>query len=195
MKKRSQTKLSAEEIELLRLEALKLKRIQEQLDILRKSQEFTEEPGKDESLDRFNEKRRASKIEFDPVSIYILDDPQAYIKKFPKKFYNLLRKLNGIDPKSNKKPNIFGHYTNLIIYRRLFPGSFQKLKARNRKNENGVRDFYHHQFLTPIGIELVLGFIQDSIDWMEKYSTMHEFLLAYCREFKIQYTYQPNLFE
>ena len=46
------------------------------------------------------------------------------------------------------KPDVIGHYTNDIVYRRLAPGILEELKRRNPKSIKGYREAKHHQWLT-----------------------------------------------
>lgn len=165
-------------------------KINEELDaLLHRTYEPIENKGSDESLDHYNLLRRI----LGPNEDLLLDDPQSYIPRIKIEYYKEMRRLCGIDPESNYKPKVFGHYTNLIIYKRFPAGTLPRLRLKNPKNEEGVREFYFHQYLSPKGVFNLLTFVDDSIKGMKQHTIMQHFLHDYCREHKIPY--QSTLFD
>lgn len=158
-------------------------------DLLRRTYEPIENKGSDESLDRLNLLKQI----LGPGGVLLLDDPQSYIPRIKKEYYKEMRRLCGIDPESDFKPKMFGHYTNLLIYKRFPAGTLPSLRLKNPKNEDGVREFYFHQFLSPQGVFNLLTFVDDAIKGMKQHTNMQHFLHDYCKEYKIPY--QTTLFD
>lgn len=81
---------------------------------------------------------------------YLIDEWAKWTKRFPDDFYKHLFRLKGLPypPKSMKKPQYVGHWTNDIIYRRLAPGVLKELKRKNPRQPSGHRKRKFHQYLT-----------------------------------------------
>ena len=47
-----------------------------------------------------------------------------------------------------KRPSIIGLYANVIVYRRLAPGVFRELDAKNPRLPGGNREHRYHQWFT-----------------------------------------------
>lgn len=84
------------------------------------------------------------------LSAYISPELLPWTRRFPPEFYKQLFRVYGWEflPLSVKKPKAVGSLTNKLIYEKLPQGVLEELKAKNPKNENGNRNYKHHQFLS-----------------------------------------------
>ena len=98
----------------------------------------------------YTEIRNRSELE-KILEIYICEEFRKWNEKFPNEFFKQIYRLHGWQwPKINKNhPQYVGKIINKNIYERLPEGVLEELKIRNPTNENGIRNYRHHQFLTP----------------------------------------------
>ncbi len=80
---------------------------------------------------------------------FIAKELQDWTKTFPSEFYEQIFRLKNwpFDPKSVKRPQVIGHYTNDIVYKRLAPGVLAELTKKNPKVD-GKRKHKLFQWLT-----------------------------------------------
>lgn len=81
---------------------------------------------------------------------FIAKELQAWTKTFPDEFYRHMFRLKGwiYDPSSVKRPQVIGHYTNNLVYKRLAPGVLNELKRKNPSIKSGRRKYKNFQWLT-----------------------------------------------
>lgn len=81
---------------------------------------------------------------------YISEELREWTKKFPDEFFKQTYRLyNWEYPKVGKNhPQYIGKIINKYVYDRLPPGVLEELKKKNPANENGNRNYRHHQFLS-----------------------------------------------
>lgn len=83
------------------------------------------------------------------LSTYINDEAKKWVKTFPDQFFEDIYKMRHWTwDKSVGKPQFLGKIINDIVYERIAPLVYKKLKEMNPKLENGYRRYKHHQFLT-----------------------------------------------
>ena len=81
---------------------------------------------------------------------FIAEHLQPWTKTFPYEFYEGIFRLKGWDgPTGEARPQVIGHYTNDIVYKRLAPGVLQELRRLNPTSPTGSRRSKHHQWFTP----------------------------------------------
>lgn len=151
-------------------------------ELLERSYEPQQDPGEDEALEKLS---RRKVLIYDPIDRIIVAEARAYVVKYERPFYDEFRRLSGIV--GDKKPKIFGHYTNLIVYKRYPPGTLMRLKKLNPKDENGRRKYYYHQFLSEYAEIQLITIIDESITMMQGYTELQAFLHDYCKMFNIPY--------
>lgn len=164
-----------------------LDRDQKRKQLLERSYETPQDSGADEALEKLS---RIKALITDPIDRIIVSEPRAYVVKFERRFYKEFRRLCGI--LGDIKPKIFGHYTNLIVYKRYPPGTLMRLKKLNPKDENGKRKYYYHQFLSEYAEIQLMTIIDETITMMQRYTDMQAFLHDYCKMYNIPY--QSTLF-
>lgn len=72
-----------------------------------------------------------------------------WVKTFDDNFFEMIYKMRGWNWTGvSNRPGIVGVWINDIVYERLAPAILNELRRLNPKNENGNRNFKHHQFLT-----------------------------------------------
>lgn len=88
---------------------------------------------------------------------YIAKEMRPWVKTFKADFYRQIYRLNGWeweadaqDPDARPQciPQIVGHWTNNIVYRRLAPGVLDELQRLTPRNEDGRLDHHMHRHLT-----------------------------------------------
>ena len=81
---------------------------------------------------------------------YISGELLEWAKMFPDEFYKELFRLRGWQwhNMSVKRPQYVGKLTVDLVYRRLAPGVYAKLKEVNPKNQKGKLTHHHHRWLT-----------------------------------------------
>lgn len=75
------------------------------------------------------------------------------------------------------RPQVVGHYTDDLVYKRLAPGILAELRERNPKNNRGRRPAKHHMWLTEdVGhpalaqhLYALIGFMRVSSTWDQFY--------------------------
>ena len=81
---------------------------------------------------------------------FIAEDLQPWTKTFPYEFYREIFRLRGWPgPDGIKRPQVIGHFTNDIVYKRIAPGVLEELKRVNPVLPDGHRRSRHHQWFTP----------------------------------------------
>lgn len=81
---------------------------------------------------------------------YITDRWAKWTKTFPNDYYRELFRLKGLNfpPNSIKRPQVIGHWTNDIVYKRLAPGVLKELRRLNPVLPTGHRKRKFFQYLT-----------------------------------------------
>jgi hypothetical protein len=107
---------------------------------------------------------------------FIAKELRDWTKTFPSEFYEQIFRLKNwkFDPKSVKRPQVIGHYTLDIVYKRLAPGVLKELKQKNPK-VGGKRKHKLFQWLTgDIGdpklrshLDGVLALMRASDSWQQ----------------------------
>ena len=107
---------------------------------------------------------------------FIAKELQGWTRTFPTEFYEQIFRLKNwkFDPKSVKRPQVIGHYTTDIVYRRLAPGVVDELKRLSPKVD-GRRKNKLFQWLTgDIGhpklrshLDGVLALMKASDNWLQ----------------------------
>lgn len=84
---------------------------------------------------------------------YLRKEFAEWSKRFPPTFYEQIFRLNNwkFEEISQKRPMLIGKYTNDVVYSRLMPELVDELQNRNPKNDSGIRETRHHQWLSDIG--------------------------------------------
>ena len=79
------------------------------------------------------QKERAKKALAEILEKFISKELREWTRTFPSEFYEHIFRLHGwpFDPGSVKRPQVIGHYTNDIVYKRLAPGVLQELRMKN----------------------------------------------------------------
>lgn len=74
-----------------------------------------------------------------------------WVPTFDDEFFEMVFKMKGWTWKqaSTKKPQVFGHYINDLVYSRIGPLVLHELRIKNPKNEKGNRKGTHTRWLTP----------------------------------------------
>jgi hypothetical protein len=95
---------------------------------------------------RDREKDALTKI----LEAWVAKELQAWVKTFPREFYEHMFRLRGLEFSSNsvRRPQYFGHLTNDIVYKRLEPGVLRELKRVTPRNEEGRPTAKYSQSLT-----------------------------------------------
>lgn len=82
------------------------------------------------------------------LEAFVAKELRPWVKTFPLEYYVQLCRLRGVEYRPDLQlPRYFGHLTNDLIYRRLAPGVFDELRAKNPV-VNGKRQAKHFQWLT-----------------------------------------------
>lgn len=100
---------------------------------------------------------------------FITDEYREWSKTFPDEFYREMFRLKGWqwNPKSVKRPQIIGRYTNDIVYDRLAPGVLDALRRKNPTTLKGYRKHKHHQWLTgDVGNPALKGHLEGTMALM-----------------------------
>jgi len=82
---------------------------------------------------------------------YVYEEVKQWTKRFPDEFFKQTYRLHGWQyPRLEGKnhPQCLGKFINRYVYDRLPPGILDELKRKNPPNQNGNRQYRHHQFLT-----------------------------------------------
>jgi hypothetical protein len=84
------------------------------------------------------------------LEMWIAKELLPWTKRFPNDFYEQMFRLKGWQyrPLSVKRPQVIGHYTDDIVYKRLETGVLEALRKSNPRTEKGHRKSKHHQWLT-----------------------------------------------
>lgn len=83
------------------------------------------------------------------LNAFMSEEAAKWIKVFGDTFFEDLYKMHDWNwDKTSKRPGVVGTWINDIVYERIAPLVLSELRKRNPKNENGNRNFKHHQFLT-----------------------------------------------
>ncbi len=109
---------------------------------------------------------------------FIAKELRAWASTFPLEFYREIFRLHGwpFDPENMKRPQVIGHYTNNIVYRRLAPGVLKELRDKNPVIE-GRRKHKHFQWLSgDIGHPKLLAHLEGAKILMAESTTWDEFM-------------------
>ena len=81
---------------------------------------------------------------------YLQPYQARWAKRFPDDFYKEIFRLKGWQWQgmSVNRPQVVGHYTNDIVYKRIAPGLLTELQQLNPITNDGERVHKHHQWLT-----------------------------------------------
>jgi len=103
----------------------------------------------DEATGYNKAKERAENALQDFLNKFLSEEASKWVKVFGDTFFEDLYKMHNWNwDKTTKRPGIVGTWINDIVYERIAPLVLAELKAKNPKNENGNRNYKHHQFLT-----------------------------------------------
>lgn len=119
--------------------------------------------------------------------VFLLKNVAIYEKMFPQEFYDNIFRLNGWKLNKNKslRPSVVGKFTNFCIYGRFDRNILPQLQSINPYIEFGIRKFKHFQWLNEAGRELLLVYIQQSIEIMKKCTNWFEFVEKYGSEYNL----------
>lgn len=108
---------------------------------------------------------------------YISEELRSWTKKFPNEFFKQVYRLYGWEYSgSPRHPKFLGSIINKYVYEKLPPGVLEELKRKNPRNENGHRQYRHHQFLSEdIGEENLLKQIVQTTSIMKVSDSINEF--------------------
>lgn len=108
---------------------------------------------------------------------YLRKELAAWAKRFPDEFYQHIFRLRGWEWRGMyiNGPRVLANYTKDIVYKRLAPGILEQLEKLNPRDERGIRQAKHHQWLTEdIGhpalaqhLHAVIGLMRVSKTWDE----------------------------
>jgi hypothetical protein len=81
---------------------------------------------------------------------FLAKELAAWAKRFPDEFYQQIFRLRDWKWKGMKvnRPQVVGHYTKDLVYRRLLPDLLKRLETKNPEDDRGHRRAKHHQWLT-----------------------------------------------
>ena len=81
---------------------------------------------------------------------FIAKELRRWVRTFPPEFYEEMFRLHGWNypATSSARPQVVGHYTNDVIYRRLAPGVLGKLHELTPRRESGRLKTHLHRRLT-----------------------------------------------
>lgn len=83
------------------------------------------------------------------LNAFMSEEAAKWVKVFGDTFFEDLYKMHDWNwDKTSKRPGVVGTWINDIVYERIAPLVLSELRKKNPKNENGGRNFKHHQFLT-----------------------------------------------
>ncbi len=107
---------------------------------------------------------------------FIATELQKWVKTFPDEFYYQICRLKGWRLADiNKRPAVFGHITNYLIYKRLAPGVLKELKIKTPRDSKGrhkehlhrrlTRDVGHPRLRELLASEITLMRVFDAGEW------------------------------
>ncbi len=84
------------------------------------------------------------------IDQWLVKELQPWKKYFPQDYYKRIFELNNwdLDPSTNKRPGVVGHWTNDLIYDRLGPGLREQLHEYAGRDEKGRLKHHLTQFLS-----------------------------------------------
>lgn len=83
------------------------------------------------------------------LNTFMSEEAAKWVKVFGDTFFEDLYKMHNWNwDKTSKRPGVVGTWINDIVYERIAPLVLAELKKRHPKNDNGNRNYKHHQFLT-----------------------------------------------
>ena len=81
---------------------------------------------------------------------FLAKELQPWTRTFPYAFYReIFRLRRWPGPDGIKRPQVIGHFTNDIVYKRIAPGVLEELKQKNPVMPTGRRKATHHEWFTP----------------------------------------------
>jgi len=84
------------------------------------------------------------------LDTFLTNEMSKWIRTFDDEFFEMIFKMKGWTWKqaSTKKPQVFGHYINDLVYSRIGPNVLHELRIKNPKNEKGNRKGKHPQWIS-----------------------------------------------
>ena len=84
------------------------------------------------------------------LEAFIAKELRKWVKTFPAEFYREMFRLKGwtFSPVSAARPQVVGHLTNDLIYKRLAPGVLDELKRLTPRDDKGRLKTHLHRRLT-----------------------------------------------
>ena len=98
----------------------------------------------------YNKEKNRAKDELQKfLKTFINEEASKWVKTFDDTFFEDIYKMrNWTWAETSKRPAFVGKIINDIVYERIAPYVLEKLNEKNPKNENGIRKYKFHQFLT-----------------------------------------------
>ena len=83
------------------------------------------------------------------LDTFLTNEMSKWVRTFDEEFFEMIFKMKGWTWKqaSTKKPQVFGHYINDLVYSRIGPHVLQELRIKNPKNEKGNRKGKYPQWI------------------------------------------------
>lgn len=117
---------------------------------------------------------------------FIAKELRPWVKTFPVEFYREIYRLNGWEFDSDKsaRPQVIGHWTNNIVYKRLAPGVLEELRRIMPRDESGRMKYKLFQGLTEdIGHPKLLAHLSGVLMLMKYASDWQVFMDRLDREY------------
>lgn len=153
--------------------------------------------GLDATLDKELEKQFLAKFRLNnPKLAPYIGELQAYVKTFPREFYEQIYRLHNwpITPESiRNRPGVVGKWTIELVYRRFPSGMVEELRARNLRLPSGELLHKHFQLLTTEGLDKLNEFIREAIELMKNCAYWSQFTSRFAR--KCGQDWQLDVFE
>lgn len=108
------------------------------------------------------------------LEAFIKDELGKWAKRFPDEFYRELFRLKKLEwPSTKNPPQVVGHWTNDLVYKRLAPGVLDDLRQKTPKTPRGHRKYkFHRWFTDDVGhpklqehLSSVIALMKSSDDW------------------------------
>lgn len=129
-------------------------------------------------------------------SAFLVPTPQPYVVTFPMEFYRQIYRLNNWDTSGKKlhsRPGIVGTWTNWMIYIKYPEGTIKWLREHSPSDGYGNRPYKYFQFLSLMGKNQLLDYIDSAIDLMSKCSNWDQFKRLLAKGYNKPY--QANMFD
>lgn len=128
----------------------------------------------DKDLERANKCLDAFENFLD-ILIINTDNFRIEDKRFPDEFYEHLFRLKNKPYIPHERGDYVGGWTNEIVYKRLAPMSFKRLKEKTPRGRKGRHCKKFHQSLTPYGLTVLDRHITITITLMKESKNYGEF--------------------